>query len=128
MPLAETLSNGEMVVAGDTVCIIGDPEHKYKVVKTYWDWWNENNPSKTWYGLGLDLVGFTGYPAIDHKVSSVRDKIEIYREVSDECDKCRQTAENCECHIPDEEKHSGLYNLVRSFKKKNYALLQKFVK
>lgn len=29
----------------------------------------------------------------------------------EDCSKCGQTVENCECHIPDEEKHAGLYNL-----------------
>lgn len=29
------------------------------------------------------------------------------------CNKCKQTVENCECHIPDEEKHSGLRHLVK---------------
>ena len=33
------------------------------------------------------------------------------------CKKCDQTIENCECHIPDEEKHSGLKALVKSLLK-----------
>lgn len=32
----------------------------------------------------------------------------------EQCDKCKQLVENCECHIPDEEKHAGLYHLVKS--------------
>lgn len=33
------------------------------------------------------------------------------REVNGECTKCRQTVQNCECYIPDEVKHKGLYNM-----------------
>lgn len=30
-----------------------------------------------------------------------------------DCTKCKQTKANCECHIPDKEKHKGLYNLIK---------------
>ncbi len=30
-----------------------------------------------------------------------------------DCKKCGQTKDNCECHIPDKEKHSGLWNLCK---------------
>lgn len=31
----------------------------------------------------------------------------------EDCIKCRQTIENCECHIPDKEKHEGLHKLCK---------------
>ena len=31
----------------------------------------------------------------------------------EDCTKCGQTVENCECHIPDEVKHAGLYKLAK---------------
>ena len=30
------------------------------------------------------------------------------------CVSCRQTIENCECHIPIEDKHRGLIQLVKA--------------
>jgi hypothetical protein len=36
----------------------------------------------------------------------------------EDCKKCNQTKENCECHIPDEEKHVGLYSLIKKLFKK----------
>lgn len=36
-------------------------------------------------------------------------KIEV-----EECPTCPQTIENCECHISNEEKHSGLYKMVKA--------------
>ena len=30
--------------------------------------------------------------------------------------KCNQTKENCECHIPDVEKHQGLFNMHKIYK------------
>jgi len=32
----------------------------------------------------------------------------------EDCLNCNQTVANCECHIPDEEKHAGLYNLTKA--------------
>jgi len=32
----------------------------------------------------------------------------------EECPTCPQTIENCECHISKEEKHAGLYKMVKA--------------
>ena len=32
----------------------------------------------------------------------------------EDCKECGQTVENCECHIPDEEKHSGFYKFCKN--------------
>jgi len=37
--------------------------------------------------------------------------------MNEDCNKCRQTVANCECHIPLREKHKGLFNMVDLFKK-----------
>jgi hypothetical protein len=37
----------------------------------------------------------------------------------EDCLKCNQTKENCECHIPDKEKHKGLFNLIKDIREKN---------
>lgn len=29
-----------------------------------------------------------------------------------DCDTCGQTQQNCECHIPENEKNSGLHELI----------------
>lgn len=31
----------------------------------------------------------------------------------EDCQKCGQTIQNCECHIPDKEKHRSLYNFIK---------------
>ena len=31
----------------------------------------------------------------------------------EDCKKCNQTVQNCECHIPYEEKHSGLIKFCK---------------
>lgn len=37
---------------------------------------------------------------------------------TDHCYECRQEWNNCECHIPDKEKHKGLWNLINFILKK----------
>jgi hypothetical protein len=45
-----------------------------------------------------------------------------------ECDTCNQVVQNCECHISKEEKHSGLYKLVKAlFKSSSMNKEQKSV-
>ena len=41
----------------------------------------------------------------------------------EDCKKCSQTTENCECNISDEEKHKGLYQFCKSLRaeKKIYS-------
>jgi len=39
------------------------------------------------------------------KTNSLKSKI-------NDCEWCNQTIENCECHIPFEDKHSGLINVI----------------
>lgn len=29
-----------------------------------------------------------------------------------DCDKCNQTIQNCECHISDQEKNAGIFELI----------------
>lgn len=34
----------------------------------------------------------------------------------EDCSKCKQTTQNCECHIPDEQKHKGFLKLIKDIK------------
>lgn len=37
----------------------------------------------------------------------------------EDCKKCKQTKANCECHIPDQVKHAGLYSFCETLMKED---------
>lgn len=44
-----------------------------------------------------------------------------------DCKRCKQTVENCECHIPNEVKHAGLYSMCKDLKNED-GVLRRFMK
>jgi hypothetical protein len=61
-----------------------------------------------------------------HKSLTGREIEEIWnREINGECSKCRQTVQNCECHISVEEKHKGLFQMHKVLPKLLKEMKQK---
>ncbi len=73
------------------------------------EWWRNLA-----YSEQLETMSRSNFEHFRHASLTGREIQIIWnKEVNGECTKCGQTTQNCECHIPVEEKHLGLFNIHR---------------
>jgi hypothetical protein len=75
-------------------------------------WWNSIKSKNKKQLLCQNYRFSVGIQGTSWQSLTGREIEEIWnREINGECSKCRQTVQNCECHISVEEKHKGLFQM-----------------
>lgn len=83
-------------------------------------WWNSISFEEKWIATVRCKTVIVGYPDRDPRSLTGREIEMIWNRIfNGECTRCRQTVQNCECHIPIEEKHSGLFQMKELIQKLN---------